>query len=137
LIFVIVHSVLWPLALNTYAGFRACRTPCAWRAATMAERPAPGAAHPRAGRLAVHRLGPEDRLGLCLAHLIAAELVFGTTSGQGGLGWYIFQNRNELYTDKVFGPGGRHRHRLAGGKHRLSQPGARDPETLGHAAIVT
>jgi hypothetical protein len=69
--------------------------------------------------------------------LIAAELVFGTTSGQGGLGWYIFQNRNELYTDKVFGPGGRHRHRLAGGKHRLSQPGARDPETLGHAAIVT
>ncbi|RXD40142.1 ABC transporter permease, partial [Xanthomonas perforans] len=33
---------------------------------------------------------------------IAAELVFGATSGQGGLGWYIFQNRNELYTDKVF-----------------------------------
>jgi NitT/TauT family transport system permease protein len=34
--------------------------------------------------------------------LIAAELVFGTTSGKGGLGWYILQNRNELYTDKVF-----------------------------------
>jgi NitT/TauT family transport system permease protein len=34
--------------------------------------------------------------------LIAAELVFGSTGGQGGLGWYIFQNRNELYTDKVF-----------------------------------
>ena len=34
--------------------------------------------------------------------LIAAELVFGASSGQGGLGWYIFQNRNELYTDKVF-----------------------------------
>ena len=34
--------------------------------------------------------------------LIAAELVFGTTSGKGGLGWYIFQSRNELYTDKVF-----------------------------------
>jgi len=34
--------------------------------------------------------------------LIAAELVFGATSGKGGLGWYIFQNRNELYTDKVF-----------------------------------
>ncbi|MDB5950391.1 MAG: taurine dioxygenase [Massilia sp.] len=34
--------------------------------------------------------------------LIAAELVFGTTSGQGGLGWYIFQSRNERYTDKVF-----------------------------------
>jgi len=34
--------------------------------------------------------------------LIAAELVFGATSGKGGLDWYIFQNRNELYTDKVF-----------------------------------
>jgi len=34
--------------------------------------------------------------------LIAAELFFGASSGQGGLGWYIFQNRNELYTDKVF-----------------------------------
>ncbi|RLM52602.1 ABC transporter permease subunit, partial [Halobellus sp. Atlit-31R] len=34
--------------------------------------------------------------------LIAAELVFGSTSGQGGLGWYIFQSRNELFTDKVF-----------------------------------
>lgn len=34
--------------------------------------------------------------------LIAAELVFGATSGKGGLGWYIFQNRNELYNDKVF-----------------------------------
>ena len=34
--------------------------------------------------------------------LIAAELVFGASSGKGGLGWYIFQNRNELYTDRVF-----------------------------------
>ena len=25
-----------------------------------------------------------------------------SASGKGGLGWYIFQNRNELYTDKVF-----------------------------------
>lgn len=23
-------------------------------------------------------------------------------AGRGGLGWYIFQNRNELYTGKVF-----------------------------------
>jgi NitT/TauT family transport system permease protein len=34
--------------------------------------------------------------------LIAAELVFGASSGKGGLGWYIFQNRNELFTDRVF-----------------------------------
>ena len=34
--------------------------------------------------------------------LIAAELVFGASSGKGGLGWYVFQNRNELFTDHVF-----------------------------------
>ena len=34
--------------------------------------------------------------------LIAAELVFGVSSGQGGLGWFIFQSRNELLTDQVF-----------------------------------
>ncbi len=28
--------------------------------------------------------------------------MFGASSGKGGLGWYIFQNRNELYTDRVF-----------------------------------
>jgi NitT/TauT family transport system permease protein len=101
LLFVIVHSVLWPLALGTYAGFQSCRTPCAWPAATTACRPALCAAHPGAGRAAVHPLRPEDRLGLRLAHLIAAELVFGTTAGKGT--WLVhFQNRNELYTDKVF-----------------------------------
>ena len=26
----------------------------------------------------------------------------GVTSGSGGLGWFIFRNRNELWTDKVF-----------------------------------
>ena len=41
-------------------------------------------------------------LSVIVAILIAAELFFGASSGKGGLGWYIFQNRNELYTDKVF-----------------------------------
>jgi NitT/TauT family transport system permease protein len=36
LIFVLVHSVLWALALNTYAGFSACPKPCAWPGATTA-----------------------------------------------------------------------------------------------------
>ena len=34
--------------------------------------------------------------------LIAAELVFGTTSGQGGLGWYIFEAKNQLDIPEVF-----------------------------------
>ena len=32
LVFVIVHSVLWAVALNTHSGFSSCRRPCAWPA---------------------------------------------------------------------------------------------------------
>lgn len=103
LIFVIVHSVLWPLALNTYAGFRG--VPDTLRMA--------GRNYGLRGlRLVLQVLVPAAlpsilsglKIGWAFAWrtLIAAELVFGATSGKGGLGWYIFQNRNELYTDKVF-----------------------------------
>jgi NitT/TauT family transport system permease protein len=34
--------------------------------------------------------------------LIAAELVFGVSSGQGGLGWYIYENKNQLNIPEVF-----------------------------------
>ena len=34
--------------------------------------------------------------------LIAAELVFGVSSRSGGLGWFIFENRNQLETAYVF-----------------------------------
>ena len=35
--------------------------------------------------------------------LIAAELVFGVSSGKGGLGWYIFEAKNQLDIPEVFG----------------------------------
>lgn len=103
LIFVLVHSVLWPLALNTYAGFRS--VPETLR---MAGRNY-GLRGPRyVLQILVPAALPSILSGLKIAWafawrtLIAAELVFGASSGKGGLGWYIFQNRNELYTDKVF-----------------------------------
>ena len=34
--------------------------------------------------------------------LIAAELVFGVSSGSGGLGWYIFEQKNQLLIPNVF-----------------------------------
>ncbi|MDC8759558.1 ABC transporter permease [Janthinobacterium fluminis] len=104
LIFILMHSVVWPLALNTYAGFQG--VPETLRMA--------GRNYGLGGlRLVLHILVPGAlpaivsglKIGWAFAWrtLIAAELVFGTTSsGEGGLGWYIFQNRNELYTDKVF-----------------------------------
>ena len=103
LVFVLIHSVLWPLALNTFAGFQG--VPETLRMA--------GRNYGLTGlRYALQILVPAAlpailsglKIGWAFAWrtLIAAELVFGASSGQGGLGWYIFQNRNELYTDKVF-----------------------------------
>lgn len=103
LVFVLIHSVLWPLALNTYAGFQS--VPETLRMA--------GRNYGLTGiRYVLQILVPAAlpsilsglKIGWAFAWrtLIAAELVFGASSGKGGLGWYIFQNRNELYTDKVF-----------------------------------
>ena len=103
LIFVLAHSVLWPLALNTYTGFQG--VPETLRMA--------GRNYGLRGlRYVLQILVPAAlpailsglKIGWAFAWrtLIAAELVFGASSGKGGLGWYIFQNRNELYTDKVF-----------------------------------
>jgi NitT/TauT family transport system permease protein len=103
LVFVLIHSVLWPLALNTFAGFQG--VPETLRMA--------GRNYGLKGlRYVLQILVPAAlpailsglKIGWAFAWrtLIAAELVFGASSGQGGLGWYIFQNRNELYTDRVF-----------------------------------
>jgi len=103
LLMVLVHSVVWPLTLNASAGFRA--VPETLRMA--------GRNYGLGGlRMVLQILVPAAlpsilsglKIGWAFAWrtLIAAELVFGSTSGQGGLGWYIFQNRNELFTDKVF-----------------------------------
>ncbi|SMH47151.1 ABC transporter permease [Azospirillum agricola] len=103
LTFVLVHAVLWPLALNTHAGFTAVS-----ETLRMAGRNY-GLRGPRyVLAVLIPAAFPAILTGLKVGWafawrtLIAAELVFGVSSGKGGLGWFIFQNRNELYTDKVF-----------------------------------
>lgn len=103
LVFVLIHSVLWPLALNTYAGFQA--VPETLR---MAGRNYGLKGLRYVLQILVPAALPSILAGLKISWafawrtLIAAELVFGASSGKGGLGWYIFQNRNELFTDRVF-----------------------------------
>lgn len=103
LVFVLVHSVLWPLALNTYAGFQA--VPETLR---MAGRNYDLRGFRYVLQILVPAALPAILSGLKIGWafawrtLIAAELVFGASSGKGGLGWFIFQNRNELFTDRVF-----------------------------------
>ena len=103
LVFVLMHAVLWPLAVSTYAGFQAVPETLRMAGRNYGLGPV---------RMVAQVLVPAAlpailsglKIGWAFAWrtLIAAELVFGTTSGQGGLGWYIFQSRNELFTDRVF-----------------------------------
>ena len=103
LIFVIIHSVLWPLALNTYSGFLAVSPTL-----RMAGRNYGLRGLPYVLQILVPAALPSILAGLKISWafawrtLIAAELVFGSSGGSGGLGWYIYQSRNELYTDRVF-----------------------------------
>jgi NitT/TauT family transport system permease protein len=103
LVFVLLHSVLWPLALSTYAGFRGVPETLRMAGRNYGLRGL-GFVCQILVPAALPSIVSGLRIGWAFAWrtLIAAELVFGTTSGRGGLGWYIFQNRNELYTDKVF-----------------------------------
>jgi NitT/TauT family transport system permease protein len=103
LTFVLVHAVLWPLALNTHAGFTSVSETLRMGGRNYGLR---GVRY--VATLLIPAAFPAILTGLKVGWafawrtLIAAELVFGVSSGQGGLGWFIFQNRNELYTDKVF-----------------------------------
>ncbi len=103
LLLVLVHSVVWPFSLAALTGFEQV---------------------PETQRLVGRNYGltglryifyillpaalPSILSGLRVAWafawrtLIASELVFGVSSGTGGLGWFIYRNRNDLLTDRVF-----------------------------------
>jgi NitT/TauT family transport system permease protein len=103
IVFVLVHAVLWPISLSTHAGFAGVSP-----ALRMAGRNY-GLSGPR---LVWHILIPAAlpsiltglRNGWAFAWrtLIAAELVFGVSSGSGGLGWFIYENKTQLETAYVF-----------------------------------
>jgi len=103
LIFVIVHAVLWPLALACHAGFRAVPPTLRMAGRNM------GLAGPSYvfGLLipaALPAILSGLRLGWAFAWrtLIAAEMVFGVSARSGGLGWFIYTNRAQLETANVF-----------------------------------
>lgn len=103
LIFVLVHSVLWAVSLNTHAGFLGVSPTLlmvgrnyglrgftyVWRILIPA---------------ALASILSGLKLGWAFAWrtLIAAELVFGVSSGSGGLGWFIYENKNMLEIPSVF-----------------------------------
>jgi len=102
-IFVLVHAVLWSVALNTYAGFRGVSATL-----RMVGQNYGLSTVGYITRILVPAAFPSILTGLKVGWafawrtLIAAELVFGVSSGSGGLGWYIFENKNQLLIPNVF-----------------------------------
>jgi len=103
IMFIIVHSVVWPLLLNITAGFKS--TPAIY--GEMAQN------------FGVRGVGlfkdvylpaslPFLISGLKIAWarawraLISAEMIFGAVGGNGGLGWYIFKQRVFMDTAGMF-----------------------------------
>ncbi|MGY3450288.1 ABC transporter permease [Bradyrhizobium sp. USDA 4353] len=103
IIFVLVHSVLWAIALNTHSGFRSVSNTLRMVGLNYGLR---GLKLVRF--ILIPAAFPAILTGLKVGWafawrtLIAAELVFGVSSGSGGLGWFIFENRNQLETANVF-----------------------------------
>jgi NitT/TauT family transport system permease protein len=103
IIFVLVHSVLWAVALNTHSGFRSVSNTLRMVGRNY------GLKGPRyIGKILIPAAFPSILTGLKIGWafawrtLIAAELVFGVSSGKGGLGWYIYENKNMLDIPAVF-----------------------------------
>ena len=103
LVFVLIHSVLWPVALNTHSGFLSVS-----QTMRMVGRNY-GLTGPRyVMKILIPAAFPNILTGMKIGWafawrtLIAAELVFGVSSGSGGLGWFIYENKNQLEIANVF-----------------------------------
>ena len=103
LVFVLVHSVLWAVALNTHTGFMSVS-----ETQRMVGRNYGLKGIRYVCKILVPAAFPSILTGMKIGWafawrtLIAAELVFGATSGSGGLGWFIYENKNDLRTPYVF-----------------------------------
>ncbi|MBU1358602.1 MAG: ABC transporter permease [Gammaproteobacteria bacterium] len=103
IVFVLVHSVLWAVALNTHSGFRSVSSTL-----RMVGRNYGLTGFSYVAKILIPAAFPSILAGLKIGWafawrtLIAAELVFGVSSGSGGLGWFIYESKNQLEIPSVF-----------------------------------
>lgn len=103
LVFILIHAVLWAVALNTYSGFQGVSHTQRMVGQNYGLRGVIFAAKiliPAA--LATVLSGMKIGWAFAWRTMIGAELVFGATAQGGGLGWHIFENAELLNTDQVF-----------------------------------
>lgn len=103
IIFIIVHSVVWPLVLNLLTGFKSIPKiykqvgnnyglnsfKIIWYIMIPASLP-------------YFLTGMKISWARAWRALISAEMIFGAAGGKGGLGWFIFKNRVFMDTTGIF-----------------------------------
>jgi NitT/TauT family transport system permease protein len=103
IMFVLVHAVLWPVALSAHAGFAGINPTI-----RMVGRNYGLKGFRFVAAILIPAAFPSLLTGLrngwafAWRTLIAAELVFGVSSGSGGIGWFIYENKNQLEIPSVF-----------------------------------
>lgn len=103
IVFVLIHSVLWAVALNTHSGFMSVSMTL-----RMVGRNYGLTGLGYVSKILMPAAFPNILSGLKIGWafawrtLIAAELVFGVSAGSGGLGWFIYENKNMLEIPAVF-----------------------------------
>ena len=103
IVFVTIHSVLWAVALSTHTGFQSVSETLRMIGQNYGLR--------NIGyvmKILIPAAMPSILSGMKIGWafswrtLIGAELVFGASSGSGGIGWFIYENSQNLETAHVF-----------------------------------
>jgi NitT/TauT family transport system permease protein len=103
ILFTIVHSVLWPMLLNVYNGFKSVP-----KTQLEVGRNIGLSKFEIVTKVMMPSAFKDIIVGLKVGWsrswraLVAGEMVFGATGASGGLGWYIYQKRFFMDTAGVF-----------------------------------
>ncbi len=103
IIFIIIHSVLWPMILNTITGFKTIPKIYLEVGSNIGLKKINIISH-----IMIPSALPSLLTGLQVGWsrawraLISAEMIFGATGKESGLGWYIFEKRFMMDMPGVF-----------------------------------
>jgi len=103
IIFIIIHSVIWPLALNLISGFKSIPGVLEKTAANYELTPLQTAIYiylPASFPYFIS--GVKTGWARAWRALISAEMLFGATGAVGGIGWFMYKKRVFMDTPGIF-----------------------------------